>query len=55
MELKNGRRHHSLPIWPGMKIGQMKFLLLNAEPELGYDKRGHYNGDHGVTASRGHL
>ena len=55
MELKNGRRYHSLPIWPGMKVGQMKFLLLNACPEVGYDRKGHYNGDGRVTASRGYI
>jgi len=55
MELKNGRRYHSLAIWPGMKIGQMKFVLVDQLPEVGYDKKGNYNGDSGVTASRGHL
>ena len=55
MELKNGRRHHSLAIWPGMKIGQMKFVLVDQIPEVGYDRKGNYNGDTQVTASRGHL
>lgn len=53
MELKNGRRHHSLPIWPGMKIGQMKFLLVSGRVERSYAVTGRYNTDLGVTASKG--
>ena len=53
MELKNGRRYHSLPVWPGMKIGQMKFLLLADLPERGYDQVGRYNFNEKVTASKG--
>lgn len=53
MELKNGRRHHSLPIWPGMKIGQMKFLLVSGTVEKSYAKTGRYNCDLSVTASKG--
>ena len=53
MEIKNNRRFHPLPIWPGLKIGQMKFLLVSGSPEVGYDKRGRYNCDLGVTASKG--
>jgi dCTP deaminase len=53
MELKNSRRYHSLPIWPGLRIGQLKFLLVSGKPEVGYDKKGRYNCDLGVTASKG--
>jgi dCTP deaminase len=53
MELCNQRRLHPLPIWPGMRIGQMKFLLVSGEPEVGYDKKGRYNCDLGVTSSKG--
>jgi dCTP deaminase len=53
MELKNGRRYHSLPAWPGMKVGQMKFLLLADLPERGYDQVGRYNNNEKVTASKG--
>lgn len=53
MELKNGRRYHSLPIWPGMKIGQMKYLLISGRVERSYAVVGRYNRDEGVTASKG--
>jgi dCTP deaminase len=53
MELCNQRRLHPLGIWPGMKIGQMKFLLVSGEPEVGYDQKGRYNCDLGVTSSKG--
>jgi dCTP deaminase len=53
MELKNSRRLNALPIWPGMRIGQMLFMLISGTPEKGYDKTGRYNCDLGVTASKG--
>jgi dCTP deaminase len=53
MELKNSRRYHSLPIWPGMKIGQMKFILATGSVERSYAETGRYNSDLGVTASKG--
>ena len=52
MELKNSRRLNALPIWPGMRIGQMLFMLISGTPERGYDKTGKYNCDLGVTASK---
>ena len=53
MELKNNRLHHALGIWPGLRMGQMRFMLINGKPETGYDKRGRYNCDLSVTASKG--
>ncbi len=53
LELHNSRRFHPLPIWPGMKIGQMVFYRLSAEPERDYSKTGRYCGDLSVTASKG--
>ena len=53
LELSNARRHHSVPIWPGMKIGQMVFHLITGTPERTYAVTGRYNGDLGVTASKG--
>jgi dCTP deaminase len=53
MELKNNRNYHSLPIWPGMKIGQMKFMLVSGTPERSYAEVGRYNADLAVTASKG--
>lgn len=55
LELVNARRFHSVPIWPGMKIGQMIFYKLSDVPMQSYAVTGHYNGDVAVTASRGHL
>jgi dCTP deaminase len=53
MELKNSRRLNALPIWPGMRIGQMKFILVSGTPERTYAQTGRYNADLGVTASKG--
>lgn len=53
MELKNSRRFHPLPIWPGLRIGQMKFQLVSGCVEVSYAKTGRYNCDLGVTASKG--
>ncbi len=53
LELSNARNRHSIPIWPGMKIGQMVFHSLAGRPERSYAVTGRYNGDISVTASRG--
>jgi dCTP deaminase len=53
MELKNSRRFSDLPIWPGMRIGQMKFILVSGTPDSTYAQTGRYNCDLGVTASKG--
>ena len=53
LELKNVRQLHWVGIWPGLKIGQMKFLKMDSTPLVSYDKVGRYNGDTTVTASRG--
>ena len=53
MELRNNRRLHALPVWPGLKIGQMKFMLISGVPERSYAEVGRYNADLGVTASKG--
>jgi dCTP deaminase len=55
LELQNARRLHSVPIWAGMKIGQMTFERLAAPAEVSYAVKGHYNRDTNATASRGHL
>lgn len=55
MELKNSRQHWPVAIWPGMKIGQMKFFRLQEPPVRSYVHTGRYNGDLGVTASKGHA
>ena len=43
LELKNERQHHALPIFPGMKIGQMVFHSMSNIPVASYAKTGHYN------------
>lgn len=53
LELSNARRLHAIPLWPGMKIGQMVFHLISGEPERSYAVTGRYNGDLQVQASRG--
>lgn len=53
LELKNARQHHPLGIWPGLKIGQLKFLATFAPVERSYQKTGRYQGDLVVTASKG--
>ena len=44
LELKNERSHHSLPLYPGLKIGQMVFHQMSNVPLNSYAKTGHYNG-----------
>jgi dCTP deaminase len=53
MELKNNRQLHPIPLWPGMRIGQMKFSRMSSEPRRSYRETGRYNGDTTVQASRG--
>lgn len=53
MEIKNARRYRSLPIWPGLRMGQMKFILVSGCVERSYAKTGRYNNDLTVAASRG--
>ena len=43
LELKNERRYHPLPLYPGMKIGQMVFFRMSRDPVVSYAKIGHYN------------
>lgn len=51
MELKNVRQLKALPLWPGMKIGQMVFFLMAGLPERSYAVTGHYNNNRTVMAS----
>ena len=52
LELKNARQLQSLPIWPGLKIGQMVFFRMSQRPALSYAITGNYNNDRLTTASR---
>jgi dCTP deaminase len=43
LELKNERLHHALPLYPGMKIGQMVFHQMSSAPLKSYAITGNYN------------
>jgi len=43
LELKNVRRFHPLPFYPGLLIGQMIFTQMLAVPLKTYAETGHYN------------
>ena len=43
LELKNNRLHHALPLYPGLKIGQMVFHEMSNVPLRSYRETGHYN------------
>ena len=43
LELKNNLRHHHLPLYPGLKIGQMVFHRMSSTPARSYAVTGHYN------------
>ena len=53
LELKNVRQLHWIGIYPGLKIGQMKFMKMDSTPLASYAETGRYNGDQTVRASRG--
>ena len=53
LELQNVRQLRSVPIWPGMKIGQIVFDFMDDRPQRGYAITGRYNGDQQVQESRG--
>lgn len=54
LELQNARKMHSLPLYPGLKIGQIIFFEMSEEPNVSYAKVGHYNNDSKVSASKVH-
>ena len=53
LELHSLRRSHSVPLYPGLKIGQLVFYRMDHAPERSYAVTGRYNGDSTVTASKG--
>jgi dCTP deaminase len=53
LELQNVRQLRSVPIWPGMKIGQIVFDFMDQPPERSYAITGRYNNDQHVQESRG--
>lgn len=52
LELRNNRQLHWLPLWPGMKIGQIIFHDC-MPPRRSYRVTGRYNQDRNVQGSRG--
>jgi dCTP deaminase len=55
LELKNARQLQPLPVYPGLKIGQMVFFRMSQRPALSYALTGHYNNDKLVAASKQFL
>jgi dCTP deaminase len=53
MELTNLRRYRCLPIYPGLKLGQLAFERLPQPPTVSYRLKGRYNNDQDVQESKG--
>lgn len=53
LELHNSRQLHSIPLWPGMRIGQMVWQRLAVPPMRSYAITGRYCNDTTVQGSRG--
>ena len=53
LELKNARTRTSLPLWPGMRIGQIIFHEMSSTPLKSYKETGRYNKDKQVTRCKG--
>ena len=54
LELQNARKMHSLPLYPGLKIGQIIFFEMSERPIKSYAVTGHYNNDKTVSGSKVH-
>ena len=52
MELHNSRQLWPVELWPGMRIGQMVFELMDKTPLRSYADVGHYNDDKTVTQAK---
>ena len=42
LEIKNIRRYHAIPLWEGMRIGQIVFHHMSQVPVKSYAETGHY-------------
>ena len=51
LELKNSRQLLPLPLWPGLKIGQLVLFRMSAAPSTSYAAVGHYNAHKTVMGS----
>ena len=53
LELRNNRQLHPVPLWPGMRIGQMVFHRMEELPLKSYRLTGRYNEHSTVMPSLG--
>lgn len=53
MELKNIHPYKRLPLYPGLKIGQLIFFKLSNYPQKSYPMVGRYHNDSTVVGSKG--
>lgn len=53
LELSNLRRFKELPLYAGLRIGQLRFSKLDATPMRSYAQTGRYCGDRGPVESKG--
>jgi dCTP deaminase len=53
LELKNARKYQPIPLWPGMRIGQIIFMQMDETPQVSYKQSGRYNGDRKVAMCKG--
>ena len=51
LELKNARQLQRIPLWPGMRIGQIVFMRMSDKPLVSYREVGNYNNCLHVTPS----
>jgi dCTP deaminase len=53
LELKNYRQHTALPLYAGLRIGQLRFTTMDITPRKSYNVTGRYQNDKTVTPSKG--
>lgn len=53
LELLNVNQRHWIELWPGMRIGQLRFNRLEATPIRSYAFTGRYMNDKGPVPSKG--
>lgn len=53
LELHNSNRYNPLRLYAGLRIGQLRFARLAAEPRRAYDETGRYHNDMKPEPSKG--
>lgn len=53
LELTNVNQRHDIPLWSGMRIGQLRFSRLDQTPNKTYADTGRYMNDMNVQPSKG--